>query len=83
MYLYIINSLFFGLWTIERLYYYKFINKNYKAVYQPINIPKMNNTTSINSTEESNYILQNNTTNIDSTEIPETNYILSNNTTNL
>ena len=35
----------------------------------------MNNTTSINSTEESNYILQNNTTNIIQLKY-ETNYIL-------
>lgn len=84
-YLYIINSLFFISWTIERIYYYKFINKNFKAIYHPISMPKMNNTTNINSTEidETNYILPNNTTNTDSTEIPETNYILQDNTTNL
>lgn len=64
MYLYIINSLFFASWTIERLYYYKFINN--KTKYEPIIIPKMSNTTSIDSLEipETNYILSNNTTNI-------------------
>lgn len=85
MYLYILNSLFFISWSIERLYYYKFINKNSKAHYHPVNIPEMNNTTSINSTEteETNYILTNNTANTNSTEIPQSNYDLPNNTTSL
>lgn len=84
-YFYIINSLFFISWTIERIYYYKFINKNFKSIYHPINIPKMNNTTNINSSEidETNYILPNNTTITNPTVIPETNYILQDNTTNL